>query len=759
MKIKKIVAAAALSAFIMQMLPARVIAEELAAVGVEELGSDTVSADTADTGLSDEELLRQVDEITESFVLPEVGMGFIELDPDQSAAVIRAIDAQKAEAAEEDEASCGAALYTYHNDYFRDQLNDAEKELYDSWVDICADFMVSSQDITENYPDYVLYDPSIISAERADQIVTYAYYSYPEFFFLNNGTVTGTYGSQGLIAPYVNDNFLTGSFRSQIYNKVVEKTASWLSEINKLPNDLAKERYIAKRICDTVTYTNNYPLDQSLYGSLILENAVCNGYAMEMNYFCNAAGIDCITVVSNNHAWNNVKLFGDWYIVDVTNMDQDDWIYYGWFNVDTATMLKNDSNSSHNIDTALYTGITLPTCTKLDPQVPEVSEIAIDEESFPDAAFRSYVLNNIDTDGSRGLSESEIKKVTYIYVPGTSSKPGTISDLTGIELFPNITSLNCDYNKLTSLDLSRNTALTEVYCSGNSIKSLDVSNNTALEYLWCRNNRLTSLDVSGNTKLTSLVCSDNLLKSLDVSKNTRLTALNCSNNYLAGIDVSKNTMLESLVCTGNVSALGVINASCCLDSYLENFDGSRASNWQGAEYNSKTNTIEDPTSCTITYSYDCGNGYSADFTLKATIVVLQIPQDTTVIEGMDTSLEIKALGTDLTYQWQRYNGSSWVNISGATSSVLAFENVSSDMNGAKYRLKLSCPTYSCTYAGVSLTVKSVDEASEEDVAALSNAETVRFVNLFTEKHSADCFVMTAAQIKAVERVLSNDYAA
>ncbi|MGN1106967.1 MAG: hypothetical protein ACI4RH_09965, partial [Huintestinicola sp.] len=462
---------------------------------------------------------------------------------------------------------------------------------------------------------------------------------------------------------------------------------------------------------------------------------------------------------SNNHAWNNVKLFGDWYIVDVTNMDQDDWIYYGWFNVDTATMLKNDSNSSHNIDTVLYTGITLPTCTKLDPQVPEVSEIAIDEESFPDAAFRSYVLNKIDTDGSGGLSESEINKVTYIYVPGTKSNPGTISDLTGIELFPNITSLNCDYNKLTSLDLSRNTALTEVFCSGNSIKSLNVSKNTELIYLWCRNNRLTSLDVSGNTKLISLVCSDNLLKSLDVSKNTKLTAINCSNNYLAGIDVSKNTMLESLVCTGNVSALGVINASCCLDSYLENFDGSRASNWQGADYDVKTNTLKNFTSCTITYSYDCGRGYSADFTLKATIVVLQIPQDTTVIEGMDTSLEIKALGTGLTYQWQKYNGSSWVNISGAASSVLAFENVSSDLNGAKYRLKLSCPTYSCTYAGVTLTVKSVDEADEEDVASLSGSDTVRFVNLFTEKHTADCFVMTAAQIKAVERVLSNDYAA
>jgi Leucine-rich repeat (LRR) protein len=38
---------------------------------------------------------------------------------------------------------------------------------------------------------------------------------------------------------------------------------------------------------------------------------------------------------------------------------------------------------------------------------------------------------------------------------------------------------------------------------------LDVSNNTALTELWCRNNQLTSLDVRNNTALTELYCGDN----------------------------------------------------------------------------------------------------------------------------------------------------------------------------------------------------------------------------------------------------------
>ena len=54
----------------------------------------------------------------------------------------------------------------------------------------------------------------------------------------------------------------------------------------------------------------------------------------------------------------------------------------------------------------------------------------------------------------------------------------------------------CYNNQLTSLDVSHNTALTQLACSNNQLTSLDVSHNTALTWLWCYNNQLTSLDVS-----------------------------------------------------------------------------------------------------------------------------------------------------------------------------------------------------------------------------------------------------------------------
>ncbi len=56
-----------------------------------------------------------------------------------------------------------------------------------------------------------------------------------------------------------------------------------------------------------------------------------------------------------------------------------------------------------------------------------------------------------------------------------------------------MTQLKCGNNELTSLDLSKNTALTWLDCSYNELTSLDLSKNTALKGLWCGNNPLQKL--------------------------------------------------------------------------------------------------------------------------------------------------------------------------------------------------------------------------------------------------------------------------
>ena len=123
-----------------------------------------------------------------------------------------------------------------------------------------------------------------------------------------------------------------------------------------------------------------------------------------------------------------------------------------------------------------------------------------------------------------------------------------------------LTILDCGGNQLTSLDVSKNSTLTQLGCSGNQLTSLDVSKNTALTHLYCNDNQLTKLDVSKNTALTHLGCSDNQLSSLDVNKNTALTWLSCEGNQLTRLDMSKNTVLTSLGCERNQFTGSALNA-------------------------------------------------------------------------------------------------------------------------------------------------------------------------------------------------------
>lgn len=104
------------------------------------------------------------------------------------------------------------------------------------------------------------------------------------------------------------------------------------------------------------------------------------------------------------------------------------------------------------------------------PMVEEpVEGITFDASNFPDENFRSYVSQfDIDADGT--LSENERLTVTTIEVRNSD-----ITSLTGVECFTNLEILNCDNNKLTDLDVRKNTQLTHLRCNGNRISYLDLS--------------------------------------------------------------------------------------------------------------------------------------------------------------------------------------------------------------------------------------------------------------------------------------------
>ena len=181
-------------------------------------------------------------------------------------------------------------------------------------------------------------------------------------------------------------------------------------------------------------------------------------------------------------------------------------------------------------------------------------------------------------------------------------------------------SLDCAYNQLTSLNVSLNLNLQDLNCYTNQLSALDVQKNTALKSLYCGHNQLTVLDVGQNRSLESLDCDNNLLTSLDVSQNTTLYLLLCFNNHLTSLDTSNQKRLHTLSCNNNNYPITITNdRNYDLSDLPGAFDISKASNWKGGTVSGSTLTVDNDKD-TVTYTYDCGNGRTANFTLKCTQV-------------------------------------------------------------------------------------------------------------------------------------------
>ena len=125
------------------------------------------------------------------------------------------------------------------------------------------------------------------------------------------------------------------------------------------------------------------------------------------------------------------------------------------------------------------------------------ADVEINEANFPDDNFREWLLcSSLLCQYYDVLTDEEIERITEIDV----SNKG-IADMTGIEFFTALETLNCSYNQLTTLNVCGNTVLSFLDCSCNQLTSLYVSNNPNLNTINCANNNLTTLDVSHCTAL------------------------------------------------------------------------------------------------------------------------------------------------------------------------------------------------------------------------------------------------------------------
>ncbi len=200
------------------------------------------------------------------------------------------------------------------------------------------------------------------------QVVLYSYlYDYPQHFWMDASYrysyVNGS--NNEIIMHAILPNYAFSSDELTTARAEFNTQAqSILDTLSPSMSEYELEFSIHNQLCDRIIY-QDVEYAHTAYGGLVTGVAVCEGYGKAFQYLLNQVGIESTLAtgtgtpagsgVTENHAWNLVKIDGNYYYTDLTWDDQTSEPYYAYFNVSTA-MLEED----HTIATFPY---ELPLCT------------------------------------------------------------------------------------------------------------------------------------------------------------------------------------------------------------------------------------------------------------------------------------------------------------------------------------------------------------------------------------------------------------
>ena len=240
--------------------------------------------------------------------------------------------------------------------------------------------------------------------------------------------------------------------------------------------------------------------------------------------FLNRAYPNYLAHIANNESHSAMN--------QVRGVDQQNGNNTGSSALDVVTLKKDNSNTQ-----SLEQEGTKPTITfTTNKNVGEEIKVAV---KLPEGV----TVENITVEGAtlvktEDTSKPDAKNITYRLTAQT------------VKILGDLTSLNCEGNDITSIDLSHS-KLVNLYCPYNSITELNTNGNNKLSYLNCGNNQLTALDLSTNSELTFLYCNYNKISTLNLPQNNKLWLLACAYNKLKELNVSNFKELKDLTCSRN----------------------------------------------------------------------------------------------------------------------------------------------------------------------------------------------------------------
>lgn len=176
---------------------------------------------------------------------------------------------------------------------------------------------------------------------------------------------------------------------------------------------------------------------------------------------------------------------------------------------------------------------------------------------IPDAALKACILQTLP-------NQTEVLLATAQTIGEVACAGKGISNITGLEKFLSLHSLDLGYNqladfKLTFQDGKGNTVpsqLTKLVLSGNKLTNLSLAGHPQIIILDISNNSLSNFSLDANTNLSALNASRNALSAFDLPSQNTLTTVDLSYNKISSItgaqgNLNANDALTYLDLSGN----------------------------------------------------------------------------------------------------------------------------------------------------------------------------------------------------------------
>lgn len=252
--------------------------------------------------------------------------------------------------------------------YAYNLLNEEEQRVYSVILDAINDFRPEISEFG-----------APISDATAQKLTDYVLRDHPEIFWFRGGATYYYDKSTRLVTRIVVPYCMTREEAEKRRKRIDAAVKSFMPPVTDTMSDYEVTLRIYDNIVKLVDYDSaglerqqqekpgaETPDDlRSIFGVFVNRRAVCAGYAKAMQYLLNLCGIECTYVTSETHAWNLLKLEGDYYHLDVTWGDgsntkkdrpQNDAIGYDCFCITTRELERLDGHQP-------LSGFPLPECT------------------------------------------------------------------------------------------------------------------------------------------------------------------------------------------------------------------------------------------------------------------------------------------------------------------------------------------------------------------------------------------------------------